>query len=647
MSAQAGIFYFDRRPISPDAPRRLLAALADHGPDGRGAVVRPGLVMVHRAMRVSREDLDERQPLARPQADRFQPDRVMTWDGRLDNRAELLAHCWNTLDADRSDAALAFAILTRHGAAGLRRLIGDWSLASFADETILLASDFAGNRPLYYWVGADALHWSTSLGELITRLDLNTTLNHRYLAGFLTSTMPPEMTPYAGVRNLRPAHAICWTRDGRETRTRFWEPSVNAIRYRHVEDYDAQLRQLFAESLRGRLRSTRPAWAELSGGLDSSAVCSMGTLLVRARLADAPGLEAVSAFAERSTESDESRFVTIVQEHCGLAVRRLSYERAFGVIDPEVSWVSPTQPSEMGLQFLRTVADEGGRTLLTGHPGDLVMGNVPDAGLTSMEAWRDGSLVSWLRFCRQWSRGSKKPIWSLLRTVLESRASMSIAIRRTLTRELAVRGAPDAGDVRTATADAFSLRPSLAAMWMDEMSRRVGVTRAFEGVARRAYVENLQHFTETRLLESPSAFPRVRHTHVYMHRPLVEFCLGIPAAVLQGAGDPRLLMRRAFDGFMPPRILRRFSKGYAAPLLIRDLRPLARTWLPAVERLSVVEEGLIDPDRLRGRLTALCDGSAQQVGNVREIARLEAWLRLRARRGKDRPGSTGVEERNA
>ena len=56
MSAQAGILYFDGRPVEPHISAGLSARLAAFGPDGRGEYTAPGLVMVHRALHVTPED---------------------------------------------------------------------------------------------------------------------------------------------------------------------------------------------------------------------------------------------------------------------------------------------------------------------------------------------------------------------------------------------------------------------------------------------------------------------------------------------------------------------------------------------------------------------------------------------------------------
>src|ERR1700737_2826514 len=119
MSAQAGVFNFDGRPINHLFVKRIMESMVDFGPDGGGQVVLPGVAMVYSALHVTPEDRFESQPF------RSRHGHVLTWDGRLDNRDDLLLQLWRELDGDKSDAALVMASYEKWGQDGFGRLIGD------------------------------------------------------------------------------------------------------------------------------------------------------------------------------------------------------------------------------------------------------------------------------------------------------------------------------------------------------------------------------------------------------------------------------------------------------------------------------------------------------------------------------------------
>jgi len=94
---------------------------------------------------------------------------VLHWDGRLDNRNELLLLLVDSLRDDTSNSALALAVYERWGTNGFVHLIGDWSLVmqDHGKGTIILASDFAGVRPLYYSVKRARVFWSSRLQSVV------------------------------------------------------------------------------------------------------------------------------------------------------------------------------------------------------------------------------------------------------------------------------------------------------------------------------------------------------------------------------------------------------------------------------------------------------------------------------------------------
>jgi asparagine synthase len=123
----------------------------------------------------------------------------------------------------------------------------------------------------------------------------------------------------------------------------------------------------------------------------------------------------------------------------------------------------------------------------------------------------------------------------------------------------------------------------------------------------------------------------VIYTYPFAHRPLVEFVLAIPAEELSAPGATRSLMRRAFHGLVPERILRRQSKGYYPPAVMRATRRRLAT-LPPVKQLQVVQRGWIDAARLAAAIRMQADGGGHTGGSVQLALLLEEWLLSRDRR---------------
>jgi asparagine synthase (glutamine-hydrolysing) len=105
--------------------------------------------------------------------------------------------------------------------------------------------------------------------------------NEQYVAGFLSQRGCPGATPYPGVRSLVPGHYLICSRGGVQVRS-FWRPPVDsAIRYTRESEYAERLRELFREAVRCRLLTDYPVITQLSGGMDSSSIVCMESVLAR------------------------------------------------------------------------------------------------------------------------------------------------------------------------------------------------------------------------------------------------------------------------------------------------------------------------------------------------------------------------------
>src|SRR5260370_29419333 len=80
MSGQAGLHYFDRRPVDRDWASLLGTQLGQRFSDGGSEFLSPGLALIYRAWRTTKESWRALQPHV------FHNGCGMTWDGRVDNR---------------------------------------------------------------------------------------------------------------------------------------------------------------------------------------------------------------------------------------------------------------------------------------------------------------------------------------------------------------------------------------------------------------------------------------------------------------------------------------------------------------------------------------------------------------------------------
>jgi asparagine synthase (glutamine-hydrolysing) len=518
------------------------------------------------------------------------------------------------------------------GAEGFARLVGDWSVAVWDAPTLVLASDYMGVRGLYYHVDQERLVWSTTLGALVAETGCREDLEPRFIAGWLMGAVPPDVTPYRAVHAVSPAHVLAWSRDRNVQKRRIWQFPVRTISCRDssAEVYAESLRSIFREAVKTRLRLGGAVWASLSGGFDSTSVVCMADWLMRSHQVESRRLETVSWISDSSPESDERPFIAVVQDYCDRPGHYVRTEDCADLIDEKYAWITPDFVNGVLLATLRLVQHHGAKVLLTGRAGDAVMGNFvefPGLIATSVAA---GKPLTALADARGQARATGKTIWQvgLEAALLLGGASTQSWLRA---RAALPRGKSPDRNMKRRAAAAFIVHPTLIDWWYEELARQTGRLAAYP-LAMHPVVDSLLGWADTRSFETPAYCPAVTSTHPFTHRPLVEFMLSLPPARLCPAGQPRFLMKTAFAPFLPGRVAARFSKGYAAASVTRELRATTQGWADRANTLRVVQSGFVDRDRLKSSLTDLAGGSTRRLGTLIAVTRLERWLEIREKR---------------
>src|SRR6266851_2539724 len=378
MSALGGIYYFDNRPADQDFLINLGERLRSHGPDGGSEVASGSVGVVYRAFHTNRESRLEKQPLVSPEG------HILAWDGRLDNREEMISLLHHELTGDRTDVAIALAAYHKLGIDFLPRLIGDFALSLWDPytQTLLLGRDAVGPRPLYYHGNVDRIIWSSELMPLLDLAGIELEVNDEYIAEYLTRGPAPELTPYRDIYAVHPGHTVI-AQGGHFKVQRFWGLNPNhEIRYKTDGEYEEHFRHLFREAVRCRLRVEGPVWGNLSGGLDSSAIICMADEIIEAGEAQVSRLETVSYVYDEATSSDERKFIQAVEEKrrrvgCYLWDEDHPTLASF----PDESRLSFPDFQDCFVDRLKAMCEamrgDGARVLLTGHGGDEMLCSNP------------------------------------------------------------------------------------------------------------------------------------------------------------------------------------------------------------------------------------------------------------------------------
>jgi len=566
----------------------MLSRLARFGGETSNIDALPGAAFGASLRATLPEDDFDRQPLLKE--DRW----LFVADVRLDNRKELE----RALALDRghvADSEVLLHALISWGEQALDRAVGDFAFALFdaKAKSLLLGRDPIGQRPLYYAVGKDFTAFASMPSGLAGTRGIANELNREALARGL-SDMPvrADSSYFSGVRKVRPGHVVT-IEEGRTQARDYWHPPHERADWIEQADYARSYRSVLGEVVEPRLRRRQgPVGAQLSSGLDSSAVASAAAALIGnanvVALTSAPaGL--VQTISPRGRFPDESGLAAEIASYLGIrhiVVRdegsAIAHLRAHASLyqEPYCNNINAGWMSRLAL----VARAQGCKVMLTGDVGNLTLncGNMATLG----DLFDTGAWGPWLREAWLATRPGRARWTGVLMNSFGHRLPRW-AVESLERRFLGVSPRASSTFVRREAVDSF-VRPALPlrheARTNSSYADRLALLRSYD----------FGNYNKGSLAESG-----VDLRHPLLDRRAIEFGLLMPPHQLFGDGRPRSLARRALAGRLPERILTMNDRGYqAADWHKRVTREELLAMVEEIESSSTAEE-LLDTNRLK------------------------------------------------
>lgn len=248
--------------------RRMLEAMAHRGPDSAGLYAAPSGACVLGHCRLAVRDLSDAaaQPMRTEDGHYAYICNGELYDSE-EKRAEMERQ--GEIFLSSGDAEVFFRMLTRNGSEALGDCNGMFAVALWDEhnQTLLLARDIFGQKPLYYATTSGLLIFASEVRALLASGLIERRFDRMGLAGYLSfGAAPSPRTIVAGIETLPAASILNW-RGGKTTVSSYWQPPTG----KNSLPPDA-LRDVFVQAVRRHLTSDVPLGLFLSGGIDSSAV---------------------------------------------------------------------------------------------------------------------------------------------------------------------------------------------------------------------------------------------------------------------------------------------------------------------------------------------------------------------------------------
>jgi asparagine synthase (glutamine-hydrolysing) len=619
MSVQFGKWNFAGTPMPPDYADTIDTTLRSYSPDGCCCFSGPGIIMFYGAFHTTRESRLEKQPHIISESG-----AVITWDGRLDNRMELLEHLRSPLTHTATDVAIVASAYERWGTECLAHLVGDWALTVWnpSTQTLTLAKDFAGTRHLFYSFDQNHVAWSTVLDPLVLSAGKMFALDEEYIAGWFSFFPAAHLSPYEGIHAVPPSSYVL-LRASDCVIKKYWDFDPNKrIFYPTDDEYEKHFRDVFATAVRRRLRSDVPILAELSGGMDSTSIVCMADTLIAGELTEAPRVDTVSYYNNSDPDWNERPYFTRIEALRGRAGCHIEVGKEESVdseIESNTFAATPSTggtTSEASRKFTSYLVSHGSRVVLSGTGGDEVTGGVPTPTPELMDLLRAGRFKPLAHQLKVWALNKRRPWFHLLLEALRGFFPASIV------------GVPKYMVPARWLRPSFVRQQQVALTGYPSRVRVVGPRPSFQ--------ENLSTLDVLRrqiACSSLPAAPSYEIRYPYLDRTLLEFLYAIPRGQLLRPGERRSLMRRALAGIVPSDILQRKRKAFAArsptKMILREWTSLMRKQ----DRLVSSDFGIVDAVAFHEEVKNARRGQEVHTVAMMRAMLVENWLRTVTSRG--------------
>jgi asparagine synthase (glutamine-hydrolysing) len=611
MSGLCGIVDFAAPRIEPGALRLLAESAAYRA---AGGISYRDLGMAGLACLASRAGKKSDPPLF---AEDLQVCAV--FDGRLDNRAELVARLSPTKGSDASDVDLLLAAYLEWEESCTDRLLGDFAFAVWdgGRRRLVCAVDPLGLKPLYYAHVGSLVIFASDAMQILHHPSVPEDYDEREIAAYLASQPEhPQRSFFAAVCKLPPGHRL--VAEGAALRVkRYWDPRPDEIRYKRDEDYASHFREIFARAVADRSREAGKFVAvTMSGGLDSTSVAAM------AHQTAGVAVRAYTFVFDRFKNCDERDYSHAMTAEIGLEVEPIATEHLWGLESKTALPISPETPY-FGWRYeeiFHGMAGGGSQVLLTGLGGDDLMRG---SALAYGERLRRGDLSA-VREVYQHARARREPVVQALYRYF-GRPHLPARVDALL---LAALGRHNAlllpAFIQPDFARRVDLSTRLAADWPQQ---------AFQSSTKQEIYTNLVEAARYRRItnwhdRNASRFG-IDVRHPFLDQRLFEYVLAIPGEQIFRLGWTKNLLRRAMAGFLPEKIRLRRGKTSFAPLLDSMIREKDKGEITDILRAPrCAELGFIEENRLRSAYCSYLEGGTNESRRAIWYAiTLEIWLR--------------------
>lgn len=595
--------------------------IAPRGPDDAGVFIGGGAALGHR--RLSIIDLKTgHQPILSPDGS-----KAIVYNGEVYNFLELKTillgkgHIFNT----NSDTEVVLHSYEEYGEDCVKHFNGMFALAIWdsRENTLFLARDRFGKKPLYYTVADNQFIFGSELKALLKHPAVKREIDLNALSKYLAYEYVPS--PYSIFRNIYKLEAgsRISVKDAAVHKDRYWDLDFNTQKKFDRREAGPRILELLKESVRKRLISDVPLGVFLSGGIDSSAVVSQ-----MAELMSPKEIKTFSiGFKEKSF--DESSDARRVAEYFGTdhheeilspGVMLDVFPRILDILDEPFA-DSSIIPTYLVSKFTRqhvkvALGGDGGDEFFLGYPSFLAhklcgyFSCIPDGLkkssikliLKCMKPSKD--YMSLYSKVRRFSRGLDIPEEARHQAWI---GSFTPEEQRSLF---------DAGKFSAEGSDIY-----------ETTKRYFQNAKELDPLDRAIYIYVKTYMTDDILtkVDRASMANSLEVRAPFLDTDFTEYAAGIPASFKLKNFTTKWILKEALKGKLPEQNINKPKQGFAVPVakwLKEDLRGM---FLDAFQKTKIEREGIFNYSYVDGIIKEFLANKNDTRKEIWALFMFEMW----------------------
>jgi len=583
----------------PGVLEEMGEALRHRGPDGSAELTKPHARIGTERLRII--DLHERadQPFASPDGQVW-----LEANGEIYNAAEIRSRFPDYPYRSHSDVETILPLYLEQGPQAVEQLDGMFGLAVWDDrtQTLLLARDRAGEKPLFYTRRGGEVLFASELQCLLRYPELSRELDRVAIDEYLTLGYIPEpRTPFAAIKRV-PAGTYMLFREGGEETVRYWDPAAFAIEPIDPAEAVRETQRLIENAVTKQVMSDVPVGVFISGGLDSSVLATLASQVI--------GVDKVHTFSAQFAEAsyDESEDAAVLAKqmrtrHVPVRTDEETLHEALRNVTTRVA--EPlADPAILPTFLLARTAREHVKVILSGEGADELFGGYPTY-LGHKIAPKYDALPSFVRAAIRKlafslpSSGKKVTLEYLLkRFVSDAERPWAERHLRWFGTGLASHPLPDV--------DAPGDDPLTGAMLLD-----------YRSYLRDNLLVKVDRATMLSSVEARAP---------YLDRDVTAFALSLPPQLRLRGLTTKWVLKKAAEKWIPREVIYRRKRGLSVPVaswINRGLRAdVDRLLAPARLR----EQGLVNEPRVTTLLAEHRSGEANHAKPLWAVIMLQYWI---------------------